>query len=565
MALAPVAIVAVLALFRTRKKLLVVASLALWQEALSASAAADKRKAKRMTLAWLLLLCGAIAAVLAIAGPTLHSAGPVRSVAIVLHPSAELGAEGIGEMKLAAGTLLDRLGPDDRVQVVGPEILGAPSQWISPDQARVKLTGLKRLNVSAGGLRVGRPAPQAASVYHFSAGLIDIPEGPNVKRIGVATHLPELTIDVIGAEKLVGDKVQVFVALRNHTDKPITATVTANDAVGSGPVTDASTSVTVRPGSSQAVSVTVAKPDSGAICVTASGAGSPKCQGYLALNQRGATPVAIIGRDDPYLRRFVQVDPTLRLVSQPGDAKIIIANGVAPPAGKPSLVIAPPAPPAPWRLSRADISGVMLAQADTSADDPIMRSVRLDAAAVRTVRPWAAGEVAGAGVLIAYKGSVLAVRTPDDADASQPRQVSLAFDLSENNCTLVRSEAYVVFLANVMRYLAPGSAGQAKYEYLTPLQAGANPTWKPIRRAETLADRSLTSPGIYLDPDSQAHAVCLPGLRSSSTSRPPVEAARRVALPQPKRSARGYDLSTILLLAAGLFWLAGWTASTLRD
>ena len=202
LALAPVAAAALLALFRPRKNLVVVASLSLWAQAVSSAASTARRKSRRKSLAWWLLLGGAVAAVLAASRPVYHSSGPVKTVALVLHPSAELGRDGTAEMRRAGERLLGRFDAGDRVQLLLPEILGGRTKWISPAEARGLLAGLSRVAVSAAELRGGRPSADARHVYYLAVSSLDIASGPSVSRIDIPTHLPIVTIDALGAEKI---------------------------------------------------------------------------------------------------------------------------------------------------------------------------------------------------------------------------------------------------------------------------------------------------------------------------------------------------------------------------
>jgi hypothetical protein len=469
-------------------------------------------------------------------------------------------------MRLAGERLLGRLDSGDRLQLLLPEILGGKTGWVSPTEARRVLAGLWRLPVSAGELRRGHAAAGARHVYHLAASSIDAAAGPAVSRIDIPAHLPDVTIDAVGAERIAPDKLQAFVALWNHSDQPAAARLTVSDVLPGGGDRGA-LDVTIPPKSRKSFTVTV--PPAEALSVIARSGDGQVSAAYLARVEIAARKVAIVGVDDPYLRRLIKVDPTLQLVADPSAAEIVIANGLSPPPGKAALVIAPPAAPPPWRLAAENLTTVMLAAADVTGDDSVMRGVDLSAAAIRSVRPWVRGDVPGAGVLIGYKGAVLAVRTADDAGSAAPRRVYVAFDLSENNCTLVRTDAYVVFLANVMRYLAPGAPAAERYEYRTPLQAGANPAWKPIARDETfdpaaLESAGLTAPGIFRDDGGQLHAVSLVGLRAARTSMPPDQAVDAVPLPEALPLRQGVELWSILLAAAGALWLAGWSASALR-
>ena len=567
LALAPVAVAALLALFRPRRNLVVAASLSLWAEAVSSAASVDRRKTRRINASWLLLLIGAIAAVCAAARPIYHSSGPVRSVAIVLHPSAELGSDGADEMRLAGGKLLERLDASDRVELLLPETPGRRGGWISPAQAKLALAEIEGLPVSVAELQRARPSPQAAAVFHLGPSSLDIAVGPSVTRIDIPTHLPPVTIDAVGAEKIAPDKLQVFAALRNQTDRPAAARLTVGDALGSGAAGKV-IDVTIAPRSRK--SLTAVIPPAGAVSLAVRSGDGQVARAYLVGVKMKVSSVAIVGRDDPYLRRLIEVDPTLRPTSDRAGADIIIANGVSPPPGKPALIIAPQTPPPSWLTSDAELGSIMLAGADVTADDPIMSGVDLSAAAIRRVRPWTRGDIGGGGVLIGYKGAALAVRSAADGPDAEPRRVWVAFDLSETNCTLVRSEAYVVLLANIMRFLAPGSVDAERYEYLTPLQAGVNPAWKPIADDKTFAPSALeaagmTAPNIHRDAGGTLHAVSLVGLRAAKVAVSPDRAVEAADLGEPQPLSQGAELWSVLLAAAGAFWLAGWAAAALRD
>jgi len=556
--------VALLALFRPRRNLAVVASLWLWSEAISAAASSDRKKQRRVPPAWWLLLLGAAAAVLAGTRPVYRSEKPIRHATIAVHPCAELGVDGIVEMRQAAAGLLDRLDSEDRVGLRTAEILGQRADWSSPAQLRDALSGLTHLPVSAKRLDLAEGPAPADRTYHLAPAGCDFASGPDVMRIDISTHLPPVTIDALGAERIAPDKLQVFVALRNHTDQPVSASLSAGDALGS---TASELTVTVEPESRKSVMMTILPAD--AIAVSA-GVGESRSVGYLSRIKTSVRSVAIIGSDDPYLRRLIEVDPTLKLVAAQEDADVIIANRIAAPTDKPALVIAPATPPAGWRRADEDLSAIMLSEADVAGDDPIMRGVDLKAAAIRRSGAWVRGEGLGGAVLIGYKSAAIAVRSAESTDPSAPQRVYLAFDLSENNCTLVRSDAYVVFLANIMRSLAPGSPAPERYQYVTPLQAGFNPAWKRIVGDDSfdkspLDTAGLTAPGVYRDPAGRLCAVSLPGLRSAMAQTPPEDVVAAIELPNPRLATQGRELWSILLVAAGLFWLSGWATGLLRD
>jgi hypothetical protein len=565
--LVPVAVVALLALFRPRRNLVIVSSFSLWQEAIGSASSTSRRKSRQWDIVWLLLLLGAIAVVASGSRPVHHSSSPVRSIAIVLHPSAELARDGMLEMRLAGQRLLDRLDSGDRVQVLLPEILGGTAAWMSPAEARGVLDGLSHLPVSTAELRAGHPSGLARRVYHLAPSSCEITTGPSITRIDIPTGLPSVTIDAMGAERIAADKLQVFLALRNDGEHSAGARVRLSDAMNTASRA-AVRDVTIPPKSRHSIIVTI--PPLDALSLTVRSGDAQVAMAYLMRKKTPSRSVVIIGRDDPYLRRMIKVDPTLRIVTDRAAADIVIANGVSPPPGKPALVIASPQGPPGWTSAATELTSVMLADADITADDPIMRGVDFSSTAIRRVRPWVRGDLGGGGGLVAYKGGFLVLRTADDAITATPRRVYVAFDLSENNCTLVRSDAYVVFLANVMRYLYPGAPGAEKYEYRTPLQTGVNPEWKPIVRDETftaaaLETAGLTAPGIFRDAAGKLHAVSLLALRRAQAKIPPARAVAEAPLPEPQPLGQGRQLWSILLAIGGVSWLLAWFLAAVRD
>ena len=112
---AAVGAVALWALIRPGRQHVRVASLQLWQEAASALTRRERRT-RRISGSWLLLLLGAVAAVLALSRPTFFASRPIRHVSIQLCPAAEVATErGMEQFREAASGLLERLDAEDQV------------------------------------------------------------------------------------------------------------------------------------------------------------------------------------------------------------------------------------------------------------------------------------------------------------------------------------------------------------------------------------------------------------------------------------------------------------------
>jgi hypothetical protein len=169
-----------------------------------------------------------------------------------------------------------------------------------------------------------------------------------------------------------------------------------------------------------------------------------------------------------------------------------------------------------------------------------------------------------------HQGRALILRTageesPDAATGSKRVYVAFAFDTENTNFGM--TESFVVFLANAMRWLAPRALAAARYECVSPLEAGPQVDWKRVAGDAPFGGRPLSEgghpwPGVYRDSRGGWHAVSLTGLRSASPAVGPDRAAAAAPLPAPRMSATSRELGATLALAAVLLWLAGWALRT---
>ncbi len=560
--LIPVAAVALWAIHRPARELAVVAGLALWREALDALDPSARRRARRLSLAWLLLLAGALAGVLAAAGPVLRTASPARRVALVLYPSAELaGPDGAEAISGPAARLLNRLAPADRVQVVLPVTLGGAGEWLSPRAARGRVEGVAALPVPAEELTVPEPDPAAQHVYTFAAAGTKPPEGAARTVIALPASLPPVTIDAFAAEPLPDGRARIFAALRNHTTAGWQGTVaiTSLDDTATPAAEALSVPVAVPAGGRTGLSCDV--PTAAAIKIElrlTDGAGLG-ASAYLVRREADVRRVALLGGDEPLLRRFVAIHPTLDAVGDVDRADLVIANGVDAPPGRPALVIDPPAAPPGWR--RGEELTTVLLDGAAIAPDPVTADLDLSGVAVRRVRPWLpAGPPRRA--LVAVGGAALIVSTGLGRD----RRVYVAFDLAEQNTNLGRREALVVLLENATFWLSPPRGGRTAYVSETPLRAGPGArrlvAGDPVNRPGP-----LPWPGLYLespppgsDAEPRLRAVGLTGLRSGPTPTDPAAAVDEALLPPPQRLSEGIAIWPWLAAVAAALWLAGWAA-----
>lgn len=566
-ALAVVAAVAAWAYFRPGSQLVVVPSLWLWRQAAETAHRDSRRSRRRVSPSWLLLLGGAVAATLAGARPVVRSHVPARSVTLVLYPSAEIASDaGIAELRGAATALLGRLDASDRVQLLVPVSADARTdqQWLSPAQARSAVESLRPLPVPTGSLSFPPASEQADHVYHIAASL-GVPSGGRSTTISLAPQMGPASLDALAASPANGNegspaRVDVLVGVANHLKQNWTGRVVLSAAsVGAdGKVTLRrlwEAPMTIAPqGRSQAV----VSREAAAAFVVALEDGSPTGavrQGFLARRPRRPLTVALTGRDEPLLRKFVRAHGGLEPAAEADRADVVIANGVDPPANRPALVIAPPHPPAGWQADEGQ--NLALAGANADQADPLLRGVDMTRTAVRRSQTWTATDLAPQTPVVSWGGKALVLRDEPRGTDQASRRVWVGFDLSADNTNFALSRSFPIFLANAVEFLAGKRPATESYEAVPPDRADV--AWRAVVAGSS--DRPAW-PGLYADPAGQLHAVSLAGARTLSARLPDcldaLEQVRRAPLPPSRPVGREVELWWLLAGLAMAAWLAGW-------
>jgi hypothetical protein len=174
-----------------------------------------------------------------------------------------------------------------------------------------------------------------------------------------------------------------------------------------------------------------------------------------------------------------------------------------------------------------------------------------------------------------FQGQVLIVRTkPSETPGGPPGRIYVAMSIAPENTNFGMTEAFVVFMANAVRWLAPQRAATGQWTSVSPVEARA------LLPAQELGKSSLPMPGIYGAGDA-VQAVSLLGLGSENGSPsavnrvlgpvpagPPAAAAdaaaiaaavKKLPLPPPAMTRAAVELWPALVIAAVTLWLAGWT------
>ena len=546
--LVPVVAAAVVALRRPLHHTVRVGTLRLWTKALAALGGSAVRRGPGIPGGWIALMGGAILCAVAMSRPVWRSAAPARRITIAICPAAELAGN---ERSIAdfARPLLSRLDPQDRLRLVLPTVMGGARPYLSGQEVARRIADLQPVPVAAKDLSLPAVTPDQ-HLYRLVPATVALPDGPNVTTVSLPGHPGDVTIDAFAAEAVQGsDVAEVLAAVRNHTNAPQAGTLVLRGDDQPPVRLDYS----VGPFGREVILTET--PHAQAFRLAIAEAAGPGSRAYLAGRRRRAAKVAVIGRDDPLLRRFLRVSPALELAADAAGADAVIAVGVAPPPGRPALVINPPAAPGRWEPGtlRNDLA---LRDAAAIPDHPILAHVNLSGVAVRQARPWRRSGGATGEAVLSIAGEALVLV----GDA--PRRVYVAFDTAAENTNFPLTESYVIFLANVLKYLLPEAQAVSTYESITPVQAGSSEDWvavDPLRRGPDASGHRLAEPGLYRDRAGTIQAVSLTGLRSARPSRNPAEVLAEAPLPDGLPVETDVELWWWLLAGAAGLWILGWT------
>jgi hypothetical protein len=285
--------------------------------------------------------------------------------------------------------------------------------------------------------------------------------------------------------------------------------------------------------------------------VAVAGIEGPGTKAQVVCRSGSAANVAIIGRSDPLMRRFVEKNPSLRLVDDPSTADAVVAIGEAAPADVPAVVIDPPSSPQGW--SDGDVlENVALRDAGVLADDPVLRYVDFSGVAVRRATTWRAVDMPEQQRLVSLGDDALILA------GANPLRIYVAFDTAVENTNFAMTESFAIFMTNVFKYLSPRSRAEVSWESVSPMQAGNRADWESLTSGSPA--ESPPQPGLYRDESVVIHAVSLVGLRSAKPDADPIVKISAVSLPDPQPMTQGVDLWPILVILAAGLWIAGWSA-----
>ncbi len=336
--LAAVAIAATVALFRPARQVAIISHLRLWERAIEATDPRARRQ-RTVTVSWMLLLAGALVAVFAAGRLIWVAQQPSRYICITLIPSAELYNDpGKQQLHDAAGALLDRLGPYDRVRLILPTRMGGATEVLTRNEAIVEVAKVQPLLVKAGDLSIPPADGEAQHAYRIGPATLARQDGPKATDILLPTSTPDVTLDALAATRLTDDSSQLLLAVINHTDDPADVKVALRFDADDQPER------TVRVAARQRRVEILTCPAEVSEVTVAIGEAIGQ-SGTLALVERPDVSVAMIGRDNPFVRRFLRAMPGTVAAIDPATADTILAIGTRLPTDRPGLAMASPMPP----------------------------------------------------------------------------------------------------------------------------------------------------------------------------------------------------------------------------
>lgn len=594
LALAPVLLL--LHLDRRRKVVHRVSSLLLWQKVGGDGEPRARWRRLRDPLVWLQILV-LVAVVVALARPVLGT-GAGRDVVFLFDSSASMGAlePGGSRFDLArerALEILDSLGRRDRVQLLqaGPRPRVVTGFLADRPELRRQILALEPWEAQAdlpAALLVALSASgDEGLVYVFSDGAGHAAVPPSLQlervrylRVGDASDNVAITRLTLRPSRQSPFDHDLFTEVANFAPRrrEVTLVVEVGDrvlwsgklALGAKGRQRIAVEGSLRPG--EVVRARLGEED----------ALAADNRAYALVPPRTAVPVLLVTEGNLFLEKALEVAPSVALTVVPprgwtqawtrGSYGVVVLDGFEPepPGPMRSLVIRPP-PPSEVAEGRALRRPELALQA---GDHPILASVELgeiavERASVLAVPPGGRVLLEGAGepVLVAW-------------EREGRRRVVLGFDVQAS--TWPQALSFPVFMANTMRWLAPGgeanpvqlSAGEVLEWSLPPPFLGLsqvtvrNPHGSISTVAVTggsLVFEDTGTTGIYSVRDDAFEATFVVNLFSdeesdigAATTSPPGEEEAVSERWGSRPVSRGSEVSLHLILLAVLVLLGEW-------
>ena len=569
--IAPIVAVALWTIFKPARQRVVVPSLSLWQQALELAGVQSTSKTRKINLPWILFLLGAVCMLLALIKPQFASSKPSRKVAIILCASAENSTPaGLADLRKSARKLLNRLSPVDQVKLIlTSDPPGEHAEFLSPMQAADQLARLAPVPVKLRDINWLSVPQDTQQVFVISAGSKLLAN--NQTQIFTAANLPALTISQASVSDLTETTQALFARLANNSASPVVARVSLRKLMTASPVRweeiTPAFEVEIAPGKSASLVRKFQAPYAKAIAIQVAPADladskSPARVSFVRA-KTDQIAVAIIGQDQPFLRKYIQADDRLSLISDPALADVIFANREDVPVQfplKPALLIATPKAGPGWALSGKfeNVPGDQV----TLIDDPVTKNLSFKRAAFRNLTAAIPGDFpTGKAVATYNKQAVICRSTPEKFAYDTRRWVYLGFGLDSSETNLPTSPEFVVLLSNCVDYLTANmkKASANRWVSRAPGFADAS-TAKQISIFPRPKITTFEKPGLFYSPGdpSSLDAVNLLEVEPFAPKSTVDSQILQAKLPEAKYQALPVELSWLFACVGLASWLFGW-------
>ncbi|MBT3277948.1 MAG: hypothetical protein HN909_04995 [Phycisphaerales bacterium] len=413
-----VAFVAWLVLRRPGVRVESAGSLRLWREVL-ASGRGGESTLRRATWSWVLLLVGAVAAVLAAAGPEI-------------------------EFQTTAKPVFVRV---------------AHQQWIAPDALAEAKSILETRYAPSAVYFNDSPTLDGRTFQLRPATRETAPDG----WIALPANVGSVTLEQFGASVAGPTRtewgVKALVTLRNWSTKPQNVTFHLPPEEPFDGEHDRT--VTIEPLSTKSIFPLVAhKGDS--FTVSAKIANVPL---FTAISrEQSAQPirVAVVGTDSPWVRRAIHAAGAT-LVATQKEADVVIAIGQPAPADKPSLTFGVEHSVLGWQAHETYQDAAVLKSASWPQADALTTGLNFSPVAVATLCGWYETDISRGRSLLTLNKRALILQSEPDAPMRQIA-VTITPDPEESNWPLTPS--FALFLDRAMGWLAKrGELGNSEVVY----------------------------------------------------------------------------------------------------
>lgn len=565
------------AIFSPARQRAIVPSLSLWEQAVDTINTRSTSRLRKINLPWALFFMGAILSCIALGKPEISAKKNAERVTVFAIASAENCTQsGIGQLRESTRKLLAKFTSDAKVRLIFSSDPPAEPGWLSKKDALAKLENLRAVPVKLRDINWLTVPANAQNIFVISAGQKLIAN--NQQQIFLTPNLPAVTFRQASIEKLENGQLAVYTDLRNNTGNPISLSISYHALVNvRNRITQKiaqTKQINLKPGQHFEHIQKLPALEAQAVSIRAdfrnpavSSTEKTFATANFVLQKTREIRIALIGKDLPFLRRYINSDQRLTLVARPEAADILLVSGAYVPgkfALKPKLLIATKQAGPGWVTSQtfSNIPGDKI----RLADDIITRNLNLDAIAFRKIVSATQGDFpTGKSVAFYENESIISRSTPESLAYDNRRWVYLGFDLSSASTNLPISPQFVVLMMNCIDYLSQSSKRPVveSWRAQSPVfyEAGLERFADNILLKRDAGEQTFDYPGIYITRADPLGCFAVNQFFAKQGAAKSANVATQfdaLKLPSPVTTRESFSLVNILVLLALASWITGW-------